>query len=493
MIRTKVVVTIGPASSEPGILRQLMKAGMDVARLNFSHGDQEVHGENIAHIRAAAEEVGKPVAILADLQGPKLRVGSMDKGGVAIAEGEQVVLTTEPAIGHRPEEGPPDAVIPVQYADLPKDVSPGERILLDDALMELRVEEVTATEITCRVITGGTVRDHKGLNVPGTGLSIPAITEKDWADLAFALEQGVDWVALSFVRSADEVRQLKDAIAEQSAEDAAPLVMAKIEKPQALDSIDAIIKAADGIMVARGDLGIEVPAEKVPMAQKRLIRLANTAGKPVITATQMLESMIQSPRPTRAEASDVANAILDGTDAIMLSGETAIGQYPLEAVRTMARIAEEIETATLRGPWRTPRHASPLAGDVTDAVSHATCQTAHDLQAAAIIAATASGKTGRSIAKYRPHAPLVVVTPTPIIQRQLMLTWGVIPLLSQRAGNTDEILHHSIQIAHSAGLVREGARVVLTAGITPFMPGTTNLMSVELVQAGGERVVPSGR
>ncbi len=468
------------------MLRQLVMAGMDVARLNFSHGSQEVHAQNIERLRAAAGAVGKPVAIMTDLQGPKIRVGRVVEGGVKILQDEKVVLTTQPVIGERNEEGEPHAVIPVGYQGLPKDVAPGERILLDDGLMELCVEETGPTEVVCRVITGGIVRERKGLNVPGTGLSIPAITEKDWADVAFSMEQGIDWVALSFVRSANEVRQLKEYLDKHSDPERTIRVIAKIEKPQALDAINAIIAAADGIMVARGDLGIEVPAEKVPVIQKRLIRLANAAGKPVIVATQMLESMVHNPRPTRAEASDVANAILDGADAIMLSGETAAGKYPLEAVRTMVRIAEEIESATLSGPWHPPRHATHTAGDVTDAVSHATCQTAHDLQAAAIIASTASGRTARNIAKYRPHTRIIAVTPNPTVQRQLMLSWGVNPLLSPRADTTDEILAHSIRVARRAGLVREGERVVLTAGVTPFMPGTTNLMTVEVVPPGGE-------
>lgn len=491
-IRTKIVCTIGPATREPGMLRQLIEAGMDVARVNFSHGDRTTHRENIERIRAAAADLNKPVAIMIDLQGPKLRVADMAEGGVSILRGEQITLTTRDLMGHR--TGPGDAaegregsvaVIPVQYSKLPEDVQPGERILIDDGLLEVRVRAVEGQDVLCDVVTGGVIQDNKGLNLPGTQLSIPPITEKDWVDLEFAIEMGVDLVALSFVRTPNEVQELKEAIAAQCPQESCPLVIAKIEKPQALDHIEGIVRAADGIMVARGDLGIEIPAETVPMAQKRLIRLASGAGKPVITATQMLDSMIRNPRPTRAEASDVANAILDGTCAIMLSGETAVGKYPIEAVQTMVRIAQEIETVTLGKPWKAPQHLWHAIDDVTDALAHATAATANDLQAAAIIAATSSGRTARTIAKYRPHTCLIAVTPNPMVQRQLMLSWGIIPLLGPRSDNTDRILQYSITVAHERGLVDYGERVVLTAGVTPNMPGTTNLMTVELVQPQG--------
>lgn len=483
MIRTKIVCTIGPASRDPQMLKQLIEAGLDVARINFSHGSHSEHAENISRIREAAQEVGKPVAILADLQGPKLRVGDMEEGGVLVRQGELVKLTTRDVSGQRLEGGETcQAEIPVQYDDLPQDVQPGERILIDDGLIELLLEDVEDTEMRCRVVTGGVIQDNKGLNVPGSALSIPAVTEKDWQDIDFALAQGIDWLGLSFVRSAEEVYNLQEVLNKKRTAANRILLMAKIEKPQALDSIEGIVDAADGIMVARGDLGIEIPTEKVPMVQKRLIRLANAAGKPVITATQMLDSMIRNPRPTRAEASDVANAILDGSDAVMLSGETAVGKYPVEAVKTMRRIAEEIEAATLTGPWTTPAHIPDAPDDVTDAVSHATAYTAYDLRVAAIIASTASGRTARNIAKYRPHTRIIAVTINPLVQRQLMMTWGVTPLLAPREYNTDIVLQNAIDAAHDAGLVQYGARVVLTAGVTSNMPGTTNLMTVELVK-----------
>ena len=486
MIRTKIVCTIGPASREPTMLEKLMEAGMDVARLNFSHSDHDFHRENVQRIRATAEKVGKPIAIMVDLQGPKLRMGKMQEGGISIVQGEHVTLTTRTVEGQRSDGASVSALLPVQYRELPRDVAPGDRILIDDGLIELTVEKLEGTEIHCQVVAGGVVSDNKGVNLPGTGLSIPSITDKDWDDLAFAVEQDVDWVAMSFVRQADDVVRLKRRIAELCTEESMLLVIAKIEKPQALDHIDEIVDAADGIMVARGDLGIEIPAEKVPMVQKRLIRLANAAAKPVITATQMLDSMIRNPRPTRAEASDVANAILDGTDAIMLSGETAVGKHPLESVRTMENIAREVEGAVTVSPWQPPNHIPQGASSVTDAVSHATCETACDLRASAIVASTASGTTARTIAKYRPHMKIIGVSPYLKTQRQLMLSWGVIPLLGRRMGTTDEIMHTAIRIAREAGHVAAGDRVVLTAGVTPNMPGTTNLMTVELVQPASD-------
>ena len=481
MIRTKIVCTIGPASREPEMLRRLIEAGMDVARLNFSHADHAVHAETIARIRAASQAAGKAVAIMGDLQGPKLRIGVLAEGGVRIDEGERVVLTTRDVTGRRETSGPIRATIPVQYAGLPRDVKADEHILIDDGLVELRAREVSGQDLVCDVITGGLLTDRKGLNLPGTELSVPSITDKDWEDLNFCLEQELDWIALSFVRSAEDVERIKQHIVVRCKPESSMRVLAKIEKPQALRVIDDIIKAADAVMIARGDLGIEIPAEDVPLVQKRLIRLCNAAAKPVITATQMLDSMMRNPRPTRAEASDVANAILDGTDAIMLSGETAVGKYPLEAVTTMVRIARETEQATFAGAWHPPVHVRVTTGDVTDAVSRATCETAHALKAAVVIAATASGTTARNIAKYRPYVPIMAPTFSPIVERQLRLSWGVIPLLTQRAKITDDLVRDSLNLAASMGLAREKDRVVITAGITVHTPGMTNLMLVEVV------------
>ncbi len=476
---TKIVCTIGPTSREPETLASLMRAGMDVARLNFSHGDPATHLENIQRIRAVAEQVGKPVAILGDLQGPKLRVGTMQDGGVLLTAGETLILTTEHIVGAAGR-------VPVQFERLPEVVEPDDRILIDDGLLELVVTAVAGSEITTRVVTGGILNSNKGLNLPRAAISIPAITEKDREDLAFAIEQGLDWIALSFVRTAAEVWDLKAQIRQLSTFGRQTPVIAKIEKPEAIIHIDDIIAAADGIMVARGDLGIEISPEAVPMLQKMIITRCNQAGKPVITATQMLDSMIRNPRPTRAEASDVANAILDGSDAIMLSGETASGKYPLESVQTMVRITQEVERAHLSDPRK---QLSARAGRTfAEAVAHASVETALDLSAAAIVTPTVSGATARTVSRFRPPCPIIAVTPRPFAQRELMIFWGVFPLLSQRGQSTDAVINEAVEAAQRAGHVKEGDVVVVTGGSVEGGGGTTNLMKVHLI----ERILARG-
>jgi pyruvate kinase len=479
MLRTKIVCTIGPASRDPNVLIDLINAGMDVARLNFSHGDHEMHAESIRRIRQAAEATGKPIAILADLQGPKLRVGPMQEGGVPIVAEEVLALTTDDIVGA-------PGRVPVQYDQLPEVVEPGDRILIDDGLLEIQVTSTGGAEIATRVITGGVLNSNKGLNLPRAALSIPAITEKDRNDLQFAIEQGVDWIALSFVRTADEVMDLKALIREASVFGHQTPVIAKIEKPEAIDNIEAIVDVSDGIMVARGDLGIEISPEAVPMLQKMIITKCNQAAKPVITATQMLESMERNPRPTRAEASDVANAILDGSDAIMLSGETSVGKYPVETVRTMARIGRQVERAQAVHTI----HQLPARSGRTfaQAVSHASVETAIDLDAAAIVTPTVSGQTARIVSHFRPPCPIIAVTPSPFVQRELVLYWGVYPLLSQRAGDTDAVINDAVETAKQAGYVKEGDVVVVTGGSPTSGGGTTNLMKVHLI----ERVLARG-
>jgi pyruvate kinase len=472
LLRTKIVCTIGPASREPAMLAALIEAGMDVARLNFSHGEQAFHAETIVRIRAASVAAGKPIAILGDLQGPKLRVGVMQEGGVPIAEGETLVLTTEHITGA-------PGRVPVQYELLPEVVEAGDRILIDDGLLELVVTVVAGPEITTRVVTGGILNSNKGLNLPRAALSIPAITEKDREDLAFAIEQGLDWIALSFVRTADEVLDLKGYIRTLSAFGHQTPVMAKIEKPEAIQNIDAIIDAADGVMVARGDLGIEMSPEDVPMLQKMIVARCNARGKPVVTATQMLDSMIRNPRPTRAEASDVANAILDGSDAIMLSGETASGKYPLESVRTMVRIAAVVEQEQCAKC--TGRLDAEPGRTFAEAVAHASVETAIDLSATAIVAPSMSGHTARTISKFRPPCPIVAVTPSPFVQRELCIFWGVYPLLSHRAATTDAVINDAVEKAQQAGFVGEGDVVVVTGGSVEGAGNTTNLMKVHLI------------
>lgn len=473
MLRTKIVCTIGPASRDPHILEEMIRAGMDVARLNFSHGTHALHAENVERIRGAAMEVGRPVSILADLQGPKLRVGDMGEDGVMLTEGTSVTITTEQVTGT-------EDLIPLQFEELTQAIAPGDRILLDDGLLELKVEQVNAETAQAEVVIGGVLKSNKGFNLPRTPKTISSITEKDKADLQFALEQQVDWIALSFVRTAEEVMTLKEMIRGASAFGRPVPVIAKIEKPEAIDNIDSIIEVVDGIMVARGDLAIETSTEEVPMIQKMLIQKCNRRGKPVITATQMLDSMMHNPRPTRAEASDVANAILDGTDAVMLSGETAAGDYPLRTVQTMAKIAATAEQTLFKSGPRSYDRSERM--DVAGAVAHATVETAIDLHAAAIIAPTMSGSTARLLSKYRPPQLVIATTPSPMVQRQLVLHWGVVPLLAQRTENTDEMIDSSIQAALEEGLVSEDDIVVLTAGTAGSPPGSTDLMKVHVIR-----------
>ena len=467
MQRTKIVCTIGPASQTPEMLTRLIRAGMDVARVNMSHGTHEFHAENIKNIRTASQEAGKAVAILVDLQGPKLRVGQMPPEGVLLRNGEHVSLTIEdvPATAER---------VPVQFKRLPSAVEPGDRIMLDDGLLDLVVESKDEANVNCRIVTGGVLTSNKGINLPKASFSIASISEKDKDDLSFALGQRVDWIALSFVRRADDVHELRDLIRQQSEFGRLTPIIAKIEKPEAVENIQEIVAAADGIMVARGDLGIEVSPEGVPMMQKMIIQLSNQAGKPVITATQMLDSMIRNPRPTRAEASDVANAILDGTDAIMLSGETAVGKYPIEAVETMVRIATETEPYARFGPLG----MGDFKHSISEAVCYAATDTANMLHASAIIAPTMTGGTARILSRFRAPSPIIAITPNPAVQHQLALFWGVHPLLSRRAPDTDTVIEEAVRTACDAGLVHEGETVVITAGTGGHMVGTTDLIKV---------------
>jgi len=480
MLRVKIVCTIGPASRELPVLRRIAAAGMNVARLNMSHGTHEYHAETIERVRTISEQLQKPIAILADLQGPKLRTGKMQEGGVPLVKDEELILTTDEIIGA-------PGRVPIQYKDLPKAVQPGERILLDDGMLELEVIETAATEIRTRIILSGLLQSNKGMNLPDASLDIPALTEKDIEDVKFALDHQVDWVALSFVRKAHEVLELKSIIQNYSAFGRATPVIAKIEKPDAIKNIDSIIEASDGIMVARGDLGIETNPETVPGVQKTLISKCLIAAKPVITATQMLDSMIRNPRPTRAEASDVANAVLDGTDAIMLSGETASGQFPVEAVTTMAKIAEEAER--LRSSLgQKIKYSEPHVFSASGAICQAAVLTAIETNARAIIAPTVSGSTAKLLASFRPEAPLVAVTPSPMVQRQLALYWGTYPLLTKRLSNTDEVVTDAINLAHAKGYIGEGDTVVLTAGVVGNVRSATNLMMVRRI----DRVLARG-
>ncbi|MBU2498119.1 MAG: pyruvate kinase, partial [Proteobacteria bacterium] len=423
MTMTKIVCTIGPASDSPDIIAALIQAGMSVARLNFSHGTRHEHGEKIRMIRKVSEDLKRPIAILQDLAGPKIRVGKIPEPGIRLEPGETFVLTSQEVIGTK--QG-----VTVSYPNLPREVKTGDTILLADGFMEVFVKEVTGSEIACQVVTGGTLTSHKGVNLPVGTIQAPALTEKDRADLLFGLENGVDYVALSFVRRAEDLREVKAHILERKMDTP---VIAKIEKHEAILNIDEIMAVSDGIMVARGDLGVEIPLEKVPYLQKELIRKANTIGKPVITATQMLRSMVDSPRPTRAEAADVANAVLDGTDAVMLSEETAIGSYPVEAVRFMARIIESTEE---NFPHSRYLKLVPQK-EISESVAHASCVLADHLDAAAIIATTQSGLTARHISRFRPARPILALSPHRTTVRKLTLSWGCIPQLVPDPKDTD--------------------------------------------------------
>ncbi len=468
MARTKIVCTLGPACDAPGVLRDMVRAGMDVARINFSHGDHDSHARRIAEVRQLAREEGRTLAVLCDLQGPKLRVGDIAGGSVDLAPGSRIVLTSRPVPGGAGQVNLP-------HPDLIADVQPGQRLLLDDGQIELRVGDKTETDLVCEVIVGGRLGSHKGVSAPGARLSLSSLTPKDRVDALFAVEQQADYLALSFVRRPSDVQELAALLASRGAH--IPIV-AKIEKAEALAEFDAILAASDVIMVARGDLGVETPAEQVPIEQKRILRACNRAGKPAITATQMLQSMIDNPRPTRAEASDVANAVLDGTDAVMLSGETATGHYPVEAVQVMKRVTTIAETNVDCDEWlrRVGEPDSP-----SEAIARATVEIARELRAAAIITSTVTGHTALMVARYRPCNTVLAATPDPAVHRRLALVWGVQPLLVPEYTSTDDMIEHTTRTALEAGLVKTGDRVVITAGIPAGGEGRTNMLKVHIM------------
>ena len=470
MLRTKIICTLGPASDDEAAIRAFVQAGMAVARINFSHGTHADHARRIELARRVAGESGCSIAILADLQGPKLRVGLLPEEGVSLVEGEVVTLASEAASLDA-------ALIPLPHPEVLRDVQRGDRVLLDDGLLELRVLDRDGERVRAGVVTGGVLTSRKGISLPHTSLQMPSITEKDRADAALGVEQQVDYFGLSFVRRADDVAHLRAWLRELGAE--TPII-AKIEKPEALGCIDEILAVSDGLMVARGDLGIEAPAEDVPIAQKRIIRACNQAGKPVITATQMLDSMIRNPRPTRAEASDVANAILDGSDAIMLSGETAVGRYPVQAVQMMARIAEVTERSMPYADWlQRTRDTSSIS--VTDAIGQVASEIAAGLDAKAIITSTISGATARRVAMHRPITPIIAPSPSQTTCRQLALVWGVRPLLVEQFTDTDTMIATAVGAAQARHLVEEGDLVIITAGVPVGGAGLTNMLKVHRV------------
>jgi len=471
--RTKIVCTLGPATSSEEVIRELIRSGMDIARINASHGTWAEHAAYISFVRRLAQEEGRVVAILLDLQGPRVRVGAVQPEPVTLNPGQTLVLTSRSVVGNSQEV----SVVP---PGLISDLRVGVRVMIADGQIELVVTGVSTTDARCEVVVGGELSSHKGINVPGVTLNVPGLTEKDLADLAFGVRQEVDFVGLSFVRSADDVREAKRRLAELGS---GAQVVAKIEKHEAVAAFDEILAAADGVMVARGDLGVETSVEEVPIIQKMVIRKCNQAGKPVITATQMLNSMIESPRPTRAEASDVANAIFDGSDAVMLSGETAVGKYPLQAVRMMAEIASRADEALPYDEWLR-RAAEEKARNVTEAISQATVEVACELEAKAIVTFTESGHTARDVARHRPRVPIVATTTSSLTQRHLALTWGVQSFLIPEQTNTDEMMRLSVEAASQAIALSQGDLLVLTAGVPRSGAGRTNLLRVHTVGEG---------
>ena len=468
--RTKIVCTLGPASEKEETLRELIKNGLNVCRMNFSHGSHEEHKGRIDLVKKVREELGQPTAILLDTKGPEIRTGQFDAPEVLLEEGQTFTITMKDVMGNK-------EMCTVSYKGLAKDVEPGNTILIDDGLVGLKVKEVNGDDIVCIVENSGIVKNHKGVNVPGVKVNLPAITEKDRSDIEFGIEQGIDFIAASFVRKVSDVLAIRKILEENNATDIK--IISKIENQEGVDNLDEIIAVSDGIMVARGDLGVEIPTEEIPVVQKLMIKKCNEAGKPVITATQMLDSMMRNPRPTRAEVTDVANAIYDGTDAIMLSGETAAGKYPVEAVKTMATIAKRTEETINYN--ENLRDKALSAANVTDAISYATCTTAIDLNAKAILSATSSGHTARMVSKFRPQCPIVATTDNERVMRQLSLTWGVLPTISSNGKNTDEVIDNAINAGKEKNYLAEGDLVVITAGVPVATSGTTNLIKVETI------------
>jgi len=471
MRKTKIVCTIGPASESLENLKKLIDAGMNVARLNFSHGDYEEHGKRIENIRQASRETGKTVAILLDTKGPEIRTGKLKEEPIELVQDAFITLTTEEILGDANR-------VSVTYADLPGDVAVGSTILIDDGLIGLTVVDIQGTEIKCRIVNGGPIKSKKGVNVPGVKISLPGITEKDASDIRFGIEQGVDFIAASFVRKAADVMEIRELLERYDANYIQ--IISKIENQEGVENLDEILEVSDGLMVARGDLGVEIPAEEVPIVQKHMIKKCNRVGKPVITATMMLDSMQRNPRPTRAEASDVANAVFDGTDAVMLSGETAAGKYPVESVLTMARIAERTEE-NLEYREIFVRQAQSQQTTVTEAISQAVANSALELDARAILTATESGYTARMVSKYRPKAPIIAVTPDERTIRRLSLVWGIVPIISESVHTTDELFDTAVNNAVAAGYVDLGDLVVITAGVPVGRTGTTNIIKVHQI------------
>ena len=471
--KTKIVCTLGPAVDDENILRQMILEGMNIARFNMSHGSHEEHGERLAMLKRLRADLNMPVAALLDTKGPEIRLGDFEQKQVVLKQGQLFTLTTSEILGNKESAY-------ITYSGLPYDVTPGNRILIDDGLVEMEVESVVGEEIRCLVKNTGVISARKGVNVPGAALSLPFINEKDYNDLRFAVEQGFDFVAASFTRTYEDMRELKHILKELGGEKIK--VIAKIENSQGVENLDEILSIADGVMVARGDMGVEIPLEEVPVIQKEIIKKVYGVGNQVITATQMLDSMMQYPRPTRAEANDVANAVYDGTSAIMLSGETASGKYPLECVRTMVRIAGRTEQ-DIDYRKRFLQNKLPTLGSITNAISKATVNAAMELDAKAIVTVTESGRTAYMISRYRPFCPVIACTSKEQTYRQLSLSWGIIPLLIEEKEALDELFEEAIKAVEKASYASEGDVIVLTAGVPIGTSGTTNLLKVHCIES----------
>ena len=472
MRKTKIVCTLGPSTQDDNVLKKLMLEGLDVARFNFSHGTHDSHRETFNRVDRLRRELDLPVATLLDTKGPEVRVCQFKEGKIRLTKGETFTLTS------RDIEGTQE-IVSVTYKNLPKDVKKGGRILLDDGLIELVVEDIIdGTDIVCKVVNDGDVSNNKGVNLPDTRLSMPYLSEKDKSDIIFGIETGYDFIAASFVRCAEDVLEIRKILEEHNCHSIR--IISKIENQEGVDNIDEIIRVSDGIMVARGDMGVEIPGEEVPAIQKMIIKKTVAVGKQVITATQMLDSMIKNPRATRAEISDVANAIYDGTSAIMLSGETAAGAYPIEAVQTMVRIALKTE-ADIDYVKRFNVKGGDISANVTSAISHATCSTAHDLNAAAIVTVTKSGRTARMISKFKPNCPILGCTTSESVYRHMSLMWGVKPLLMDTKQDSEALFAEALKVAEQTGMVNKGELVVITSGLPLGVTGTTNMIKVDVI------------
>ena len=469
--KTKIICTLGPAVESEEMMRKLIRAGMDAARFNFSHGDHEEHLGRLNKLKAVRDSMSRPVATIMDTKGPEIRIKSLDVKNISLEAGDTFTLTTEDVVGNGER-------VAVTYPKLHEEVKPGMEILIDDGLVALRVEEIQGSEIRCTVENGGTLSANKSINIPGVHIHLPALTEKDISDIQFAVENDFDFIAASFIRRADDVRSIREVLHRFGGDNIQ--IISKIENQEGVDNIDEILEVSDGIMVARGDLGVEIPAAKVPVLQKQIIRKGLRSGKPIITATQMLDSMIRNPRPTRAEVSDVANAVFDGTSCVMLSGETAGGKYPLEALTAMVNIVEEAEQSIHYWRQFEKRRVIP-ASNINDAITHTCCLTAKDLEAKAILAATNSGRTARMICRFRPACPVAALTMHEKVRRQLAICWGVIPFLTGEVTSTDRIFSLSAEVALKERLVQNGDTVVITAGVPLGKSGSTNLIKAAIV------------